>query len=371
MGYAKYREDDIEISDERLHDKYPAQWINHAFDSETFICPYCSQIFDDKNSMFVHIKQRHSITRPLVIINDRVVPQSFDSCFETEIHSVVVIPYGNICTMKLDGIAFQYDQSANIVDITNEVCEIIKKKEACILEINSVPITIRLFTMNEIRSETVISIINGWQLDIRNRRDVTREYPVGLNPAERKYLDGFFNYFLACISSGKSKTDRYADAYGILSSFHSMNAIGRCVLKIIAFRTNSVERLRALCTDNSDDCFCRVLQFYDCIEANADNKKPTIYHSTESDGSIYMEDDACKSLDAILAFANGQIKFVDEYLSCIRNVAFISDVNLRDRIFLLMARRAVQKDDLIAARSYYSDILSPCFDRERARYINV
>lgn len=87
VGYVKYREDDIEIYNDRIYGKNGlAGGIGPRSTVQFFECRYCHELFTDKNSLFLHIKTKHNIVKPILCVNGKVVSdntvlQYIESCY--------------------------------------------------------------------------------------------------------------------------------------------------------------------------------------------------------------------------------------------------------------------------------------------------
>ena len=73
MGLAKYYEDDYRIYCDRLYSNGLAEIGKYKLLLEEHRCPYCRELFPNRDKMFSHIRSAHNITEPLLFINGIVV----------------------------------------------------------------------------------------------------------------------------------------------------------------------------------------------------------------------------------------------------------------------------------------------------------
>ncbi|MGO5282827.1 hypothetical protein ACTQZR_06255 [Catenibacterium mitsuokai] len=60
MSYVKYAEDDIEINDTRDYVRlYHTNQKDKISDKKVLVCPYCYSVYDSKNDLINHIKEKH------------------------------------------------------------------------------------------------------------------------------------------------------------------------------------------------------------------------------------------------------------------------------------------------------------------------
>lgn len=171
------------------------------------------------------------------------------------------------------------------------------------------------------------------------------------NDVERKYLEGFYNYFLACISTKEDKTKRYYEAYNIFQGFYTIDALGICVLKVIAFKFNWINSLRNFCDLVSDE-FNSICDFYYERYESID----TVINNCNK--HLFIEDDIREFIDVINDYMSGNLSAAEKYVEKYQPET-VSDINQKDRILVLLNRLAQSKNDIKKAQYYETQILSP------------
>ena len=185
-----------------------------------------------------------------------------------------------------------------------------------------------------------------------------------LNEIEKRCLDGLYNYFIACVSTGKNKDLRYNDAYAILSEVANILPVATVLLKIIALKFNWIEKLRVLCIE--DDDFSDIYDFMT-------NNQSTLSRSETGSLQVFIEDELDEIIKTIIAYQENKYDDVEIFVKRypIRSIADIADYNQRDKICLLCARMAIRRLSKHEARRYYDEIQSPFFDDEKMNYIKT
>ena len=78
MSYVKYREDDVKIIEHRRFLQHgPDHLPNGQNPVRYFDCKYCHEIFTDRKDLYFHIKSKHNIVRPLVVINGKIAADRY------------------------------------------------------------------------------------------------------------------------------------------------------------------------------------------------------------------------------------------------------------------------------------------------------
>lgn len=358
MSYVKYNEDNIKINDDRLYMGSKKE-IKKKSAPLIFVCPYCNKVYESKNILFTHVKNDHNIYTPIVLING-TIPQNDDEVYVSEIKSVIVKSYDMELQVKIDD-QIQHCDGNEVFELTERVNAHIKKG-FCVLKIAHKNIVIKLLSMNSITNPLVFKIIENWQKLTIDNKKVEKEYPSSFNDAEKIYLDAFFNYYIACRSEGPSKRDRYFDAYAVLSTFTDLNNMALCVLKVIAFRVNWFKTLENLSIEEDD--FKTVSNFINC------NFNKSIINNNLT-GQLYIEDELQEILECITKYYYKDFDWVDGYLRKFSNIYDIKDVNLKDKILLLKARRAKDLGRLREMNYYYNEITDEFLKEDRLLYKGV
>ena len=343
MGYTKYNEDDKEIYIERL-DRVQGERRIPTIHIESFACPYCSLVTQDKKELHSHIKISHNITHPIIVVNDKVVNSS--EFYIKKLENIQVLTYGFNDSIKLEG--FCVEQS-EITDLTEIAREAFSQKGCFTINVGNKTIQIVKYNVSTIRNKLITPIIRDWEKNIESKKSISMPDLSVFTHVEQEYLRGFYNYFLGCIAKAQDKEKRYYESYSILSSFNPISSLGICVLKIIAFRLNWVGRLKELC-EYSNDEFRAIYQFYNNEQA------PLVDTSVNYNDSLYVEDDIRDCIDAIVSYLSNDLNKVRDYLTN-HDIQSIEDINLRDRILLLSSKLAMSENKFKEAKRYNNDIL--------------
>ena len=142
MGYVKYREDDIEIYNDRIYGKNGlAGGIGPRSTVQFFECRYCHELFTDKNSLFLHIKTKHNIVKPILCVNGKVVS---DNTVLQYIESCYIYTYGFSGQILLDGEVINSLEFDDSIDITDRFRAILKSKGFCEISFRNSTIKIEL-----------------------------------------------------------------------------------------------------------------------------------------------------------------------------------------------------------------------------------
>lgn len=330
MGYAKYHEDDYHIYCERIYynaiadsDRHRKKIIHHR-------CPYCNDLFDKKEDMFSHIRQVHNITEPLLFINGIVVKNN-DTIYISEVKSAYVQMYGFDKLISINDKAVIKDTEEDDVDLTEITEKIISANRYCIIKVGESCSRIERYSLYSVDQSVLKNYVREWENNIKTSSSFKPFIPKNneVNAAESLYLQGIYNYFIACQAQNNDKKDRYYEAYSILKKFVPINSFGLCIQKIIAFKFNWIYKLEELCSRyKTNDEFGSICSFFK-------NETHVNTPSNQNDSyTIFMEDELHEIYDAIIAFNNMDYEKVNHYLDS-QDVFAISDVNLKDKIILL------------------------------------
>lgn len=334
-------------------------------------CSYCNQSFSSIDERNAHIRANHFGARPLLFINEKIVPN------ETDRNSISEYYAEEITTAKIDlGTSINIEISVNEEKIKCEgpiinLTPYFKTDEetyTVIIDDRSYKI-IRL-ERSIISNPCINSIINKWEEQIVLKEPLSPwrgDYPSDLNNAEIHYLNGFIDYLTACkeyIDSSDRKK-RYNTAFAILSSFNSLPTKGRLVLKVIAFRWDWIKELEAL-SRFSFGIFDVVIDFF----YGRKSKYEINGMSENKEYKVFLESEVAACLDAIIAFQNGDMSDVDDYLGkwTDEDIRENKDNNTKNKILLLKARRLESLGKGAEAKKYFNDIRLPFIENLIIRY---
>jgi hypothetical protein len=208
-----------------------------------------------------------------------------------------------------------------------------------------------------VKSKKIDEFIDNWEHKVSIGEMIERNYPNDLNSAEKRFLDGFYNYYLVFLSKS-DKQKRYEDAYSILSEFDNKTAKSLSVLRIIAFRLNWIERLEEITF--GDNIFKIVLDFFK-------NQESDIQFHDNEDGQLLIENELDRLLSFIFAYQEKDYDFVRINLN---EITEYEDLNQNDKLLLLKARLALIDSNIDLSRSYYESIISPYFEDEKSKLLS-
>jgi hypothetical protein len=356
MGYVKYKEDDIDIISERSYLK--GRVSNRGNFGKVFVkCYFCSHGFPSLELRNRHIRDSHNMSVPILIANGKVV---------NKIIHLKAIDEVLIETCDVKDLNVSINDKPLVLDPKNtnyDIKQYIKENYSNRILLNSIEYVVNHKQPLSIRSNQVDSIVQEWEINVSKGECVIKNYPRTLNESEKRYLDGVYNYFIACVSEC-DKQKRYEDAYTLLSEFDKKTAHSLCILRVIAFRLNWVDKLKSLCNSKSTT-FNHAWYFFNNESSNQE---------VEADGNIernlYIEDDQDSVLHAIILYQEENYLELNEYLKKFSDefIYEISDTNYKDKILLLKARMAIKQGFKDKANGYYADIITPFFDYEREQY---
>ncbi len=347
MGYAKYFEDNQEIMLSRTEHKRNFN-VSHV-PVQHFVCPYCNLVEYSQEKLFEHIKNEHNITHPVIVVNGKVVNEA--ECSVAQIESLNIFTYGFADIIFLDDGVYSPTASESI-DLTVKAKKLLDINGSFEISVGEKNLCIKKYSVKEVRDERITPIIREWEKAIVEGIMITMNLPSDLNEIEKEYLKGFYNYFLACISDGDDKKQRYYEAYTILQEFNPINSLGICVLKVIAFKFNWINSLLHLC-EMAHDEFNAVCSFY--MDGYKGKLDAIII---DYQNSLYIEDSIREHVDAISNFMFGNYVDVESYLSEI-NLEEVVDRNFKDRLLVLLRETSYASNNFRRARQYNDRILSP------------
>lgn len=351
MGYAKYHEDDFGFVCERLY----SNAITYTKSKKEFIrllkCPYCQISFDTKNGLFAHIKSKHNIINPILFVNGSVVRKC---AYLSDIKSVEIHMYGFDESIMIDGVVCSLTSDEyGILDITEQISEKFSISDRCHLKIGDRTVNLEKYSLKDINQQQLSVYIDTWDdmLKTGNPLSMNVINRDALNQAELFYLEGVFNYFVACQANGKDKNDRYLEANSILKNFVPINSLGLCIQKIVAFRLNWVHTLKQLCFQyENNDNFNKICDFFENRESENNNS------ASKNIRNIYIEDELQAVFEAIVSYQNKDYDSVKIYLTEHEENS-ISDINLADKILLLKSRLKLIEGNKTDANYYRREIV--------------
>lgn len=340
MSYVKYTEDDIKINDTRDYVRF-YHTNDNRLEKKRFLCPYCHNVYDCKTDLISHIKEKHHNMNCILLINGRI--SDVNEMYVNKISEVICHAYMDDVSITIN------DNVINIPlgekNITDNVISAMNKSRTCTIKLQDKIITIKLYEADEIRKDEVNDIIQQWQKETKNKKIINQVNNTEFNAVEKQYLNGLYNYFIACNSEGTDKRNRYYDSFSLLNSFESISGIGKSVLKVIAFKFNWINRLNILCTEKDE--FLNIRNYY---------YNQSIYDIEVEDAHyLYIEDELRDDMNAIIDYQRGNRENIENYLN--RNdELFISDINRKDRIYMIQARCCLLDGAKRKSRMFYEEI---------------
>ncbi len=361
MGWAKYYEDIIDAVTDSKFCKNGNYYITKIIDSPAFVCSYCNASFPSKNDIYAHIKKKHNVNSSSVLVNGKIV---CDEYYIRELKSLIVIRYDLNETVFINQNQISDSKQSNEIDVTNEANEEFLKNKTVTIYIGDKKIGIHLISRDHIDNGKINSLISRWSEETKKGLHITKK-DSSFNEIERRCVDGLYNYFIACVSTGKNKDKRYEDAYAILSETEDVLSAANVLLKVIAFKFNWTEKLRKLCVQN--DIFANIYDFMV-------NKESAKVNDEDGELKIFIEDELEELIKSIIAYQKHEYNKVESYIkkhSSLYSISNIADYNQNDKINVLCARMAIIKSNKREARKYYNSIISPCFEEEKDNYIKT
>ena len=363
MSWAKFFEDNERITTERKFEReITAPNVRKIIHYD---CYYCNKSFQSSENRNNHIREKHNVVGPLLFINGKISSSSTDN-YVDEINSAKII----LCGFKEVKIFFNQE----VIKYASEEIDLMpyfKKHLKCyIIYIANKNYVIKKYDSQNISSQFVNEIINNWEKQITENETIllSNEYPSTLNEAEKRYLNGFYDYFTACKTSDEiNKKKRYEGASAILSSFNLLPPKGIVLLKIISFRFNWIEKLGHLSKETTGSSFDKIVDFFH----GEKGKLTEPMSKTENEQQFFVEDEISECLNAIMAYQNGDFDVVDGFLKkwSVENFSKIKDINKRDRILFLKIRRLSTLKRNLEAIECYKQLKTPLLKVEAKKFI--
>lgn len=313
-----------------------------------FSCTYCDAYFYSKEELFAHIKEKHKLDAILMI--DNKVKTNANTIYLSDIKSAMIYTYSDDVNIRLDNEkVYVMDYKIDLTKILNDR---LYKSGKCTIEIGKNIIHLYKYSVNLLNDNVVNEIINDWSKKCELGKEIVRNYPKTLNESEIRFLDGCYNYFLACNANEYDKKKRYEDAQKILSEFYNLNSIGTTILKIISFRWNWFLKLEKVCYNSN------IFDDFDIILSIVNNKRfPSKINEQKQVGQLYIEDELKKNIEAFINYYNKDYDLVNEYFRSFENIE-IRDINFNDRLLFLRGLMDAEKGKIRRARSISRDITS-------------
>lgn len=350
MGLAKYHEDNIKINDGREYDR--TVYVLFRSPKIYYDCYYCNRSFESVEGRNNHIREDHNVVGPLLFINGKIAT-SENYIQDIRTSKIVLCGFTNV-HITVDGQEIDCEESE--IDL-KEFFE--ADKDFYEIKINQREFKIFKYSSINITNPEIENLIKEWgtKVDLNQTIDLLFRdgYSIQLNQAEERYLNGFKEYFIACSENinTKDRNNRYKEAYAILSSFNSLPPRARVVMKVIAFRWNWINKLENL-SRISSGIFDVVIDFFH--KKGSEQNINTFIGKEEY--KIFIESNLAELINAIIAFQFEKWETVDRYLEgwTYEQISLIRDINTKDKILFLKARRLEKLGDNISADQYYRDI---------------
>ena len=356
MSYVKYYEDDEKIREHRQNLQHgPDNLINRRNPVRYFDCKYCHEIFTDRKELFLHIKAKHNIVRPLVVVNGKIAT---DRYVVHDIDSAHIDLFGYSDTISINGDLISYSSDDETIDITKLLQQALATSSRCYITFQSVSVEIEMVAFSIDNIDLIGSSIERWEFEINAGMRLSTDSLDQADEGNRLFLQGMYNYYVACRAK-KDKAKRYDDAWAILSRFNDLLGVGSCVLRIIAYRRNWVSHLQLLANNGADDL---------SIANDYYQRRPSDWTIPASEKQLYVEDATKMSLELVSLFQRGKYDELRVRMFELPDFDLIDDLNLVDQLNLLSARLAVIDGNHSKAESFYEKLVTPAFQKEYSLY---
>lgn len=325
-------------------------------------CLWCDDIFMNKMDCIRHIKAKHCHLDGVLEINGQIVREEVNIPF----FSKAKVRCSNSETkIYLNGKKVLMVDRASDVDITSQVSSVLSEHDNCEISINGAKTMVRVAGIENINLDEITDIIYRWQINVENGNNIQRVDDSKFNESEKLLLNGLFNYFKAsrkeCEEQNRRK--RYEDAYACLSRLRNKTAIGRFVLKVIAFRLNWIGELWQLSQADKQDIFYQISKYYH------HDKEFHVIDMGQMTASLYVEDQVKDCMDIMVALYSKDYilaqKIIDKYNSYWR----IDDTNLRDRLLLAQSVLAASQGNIKKAKFFFEEIKTCYFIKHMKEFL--
>ena len=164
MSYVKYYEDDEKIREHRQNLQHgPDNLINRRNPVRYFDCKYCHEIFTDRKELFLHIKAKHNIVRPLVVVNGKIAT---DRYVVHDIDSAHIDLFGYSDTISINGDLISYSSDDETIDITKLLQQALATSSRCYITFQSVSVEIEMVAFSIDNIDLIGSSIERWEFEI-------------------------------------------------------------------------------------------------------------------------------------------------------------------------------------------------------------
>lgn len=345
MGWSKYGEDNRIRAEELYYFTHEIHYKRK--DIIHYYCPYCNSVFPSKEDLYSHIKNHHNIVTPVLSVNGKIIEVKDNRVYYIDkLNSIELYNYENEINIVIND--KEIIERSNEISLLDDCKKAFEQNGKVYLKINNINITIEKFSFNAIDYNKILPIILQWQKELYENKKLMAFNETEMNYTEKIYLEGVFNYFVACEAEGEDKKNRYFDAYARLSSFNPINSLGLFILKIITYRLNWIEKFIYYCTINeTKDIFTNIAKIY-MNENDFDKKIPDNKY-------IYIEPKIEKCIKAMNALKSKNDNDLMDFINENADYYLESDLNHKDRVLLILKLMAKSNDKI---NKYNEEILN-------------
>ena len=325
MGYINYTLKDNEIIQNRYDSMKPLK-IGKKLIEPKLDCVYCKLVFDDALKLYNHIKNVHNVVKPVTIVNGKIPSQSGDYYID-HVDEVLVLMYGSKQIVLIDKLV--QETSSDTYNLTEIIRTRLSHNSEVILSVGDFSLRIIKYNIYSIKNPIVHDTIKLWNQATFNNTPIRMINTDELNHAEKKYIEAFYNYFIACNATGTDKVNRYMDAYSRLQSFETMNTLAKTILKIIALKMNWIDRLEHLSFE--EDIFKILIDFFHF-------KNPQIRLQESGQEQLFIENELEIQIRTMLNFMQRNNDEVNAYVLNKDYYLDTQDINAKDRTLFILYR---------------------------------
>lgn len=346
MGYAKYFEDNERIITVRQY--YQGFTKSPEPKPIEYKCYYCNLLFESIESRNNHIKNDHNVIDPLLLINGKIAT-SENYVENIETIKIALCGFYNV-NIFINNKKVEADHQKADIDLTTEFSNNVDQYT---LKIGNKTYLIKKYSKIDIVNPIIEKIIGKWEEQTEKKETLSppiQMYPNSLNEAEKEYLYGFYNYYIACESNIKpeDRNNRYNTAYALLSKFNNLPPKANFLLKVIAFKLNWIQTLENLTgATQGQGIFDFILDFYYGRDSNVDKTE------NKNVKKIYVEDEISEYLETVYGYQTKNNQKADDFLKQWNDeeINLIEDYNKKDRILFLKGT--------MCSKRYFNDIRTP------------
>lgn len=342
MGYTNYKLKDEEIINNRneIDRELPIKKELIKYD-----CFYCKSSFDDKQTLFNHIRLTHHKVGPLLVVNGKIPTEDVDF-YVPKIDEVIIQLYDVNTKVIMEKQVFA--NNASKLDLTENVKAVLTTKSKVTIKLDDRVYRIAEFSMAAIKNPIVYQIIDEWNEQTANMIQ-PKMVKDSFNHVEMKYLQAFYNYYVATQSNQFDKNNRYLDTFNVLRYFSTIDSLTSTVMKVILYKLNWIDYLKQ--QNNQNDDFRMIIDFYDFMPHICDDKEIET-------GKLFVEDYLEDYIRIIKSYYLNEFDIVDEYLNLMEKDNFTDD-NYKDRYLFLKFRRQIDQGKIENAYKIYIEIQNP------------